>query len=297
MKIRRSCSASSRWRRELSKLVSLREAVALVDDGGHVAFGGFAITRCVVAAAAELVRAGKRDLELSQVLGGMDTDILVGSGCVRRLAYSGGSLDRFGPLHAVNRAILGGTIEVEEYSSLALTLRFHAAALGLPFVPAKSMLGSDLLANVGDGVRLERDPFTGDPVVALAPLAPDVAFVHVDIADEDGNAVIGGPTWSIRETAFAARRTVVLAEEVLPLGTIDPDAVTIPSPFVSAVAHVPYAAHPTAAIGRYDYDGAHLQAYVAAAREGAAEHARYLDEYVRGVESHDRYLELVGVFA
>lgn len=281
-----------------SKLVSLTDAVAGVEDGSHVALGGFAITRCVVAAVHELVRAEKRDLLVSQVIGGMDTDLLVGSGCVRKLVYSGGSLDRFGSLHAVNHATLSGTLDVEEYSSLALTFRFHAAALGLPFLPTRSMLGSDLLEELverdGD-VRLERDPFTGQPVVVLAPLRPDVAFVHVDVADEDGYAVVGGPTWSIHETAMAARRTIVLAEEVVPAGTLPPNAVTILGPSVTAVVHAPFAAHPTAVAGHYDYDRAHLELYAAAAREGGEAYARYLDEYVRGVSSHEEYLERTGV--
>jgi len=282
------------------KVVSLREASACVEDGAHVALGGFAITRCAVAAVRELVRAGRRELLVSQATGGLDTDLLAGGGCVRRIVSSGGSLDRFGPLHAVNRAILAGEIDFEEYSSLAVTLRFLAAALGLPFLPAKSMLGSDLLTNLAgrsESVRLERDPFTGAPVVALAPLRPDVAFVHVDIADEAGNAVVGGPTWNIRETALAARRTVVLAEEVVSTGSLDPNAVTIPGPFVDSVVQVPFGAHPTAVAGRYDYDREHLELYVAAAREGGDVYAGYLDEYVFGVDSHERYLERVGVVA
>lgn len=244
------------------------------------------------------MRARRRGLQVSQVTGGFDTDLLAGGGCVRKIVSSGGSLDRFGPLHAANRGILAGEIEFEEFSSLSVTLRLHAAALGLPFVPARSMLGSDLLRNLAgtsEGVRLEHDPFTGAPVAALAPLRPDVAFVHVDVADEDGNSAIGGPTWNIREMAFAATRTVVLAEEVVPAGSLEPDAVAIPAPFVRSVVHVPFGAHPTAVMGRYDYDRAHLELYSSAAHEGGDAYARYLDEYVFGVDSHERYLERVGV--
>jgi acyl CoA:acetate/3-ketoacid CoA transferase alpha subunit len=228
----------------------------------------------------------------------MDTDLLVGGGCVRRLLYSGGSLDRFGSLHAVNRAILGGGLEVEEYSSLGLTFRLHAGALGVPFIPAKCMLGSDLLSALTprhDGVLVDRDPFTGAPVAMFAALKPDVAFVHVDVADESGNAVISGPVWGVRETACAARRTVLLAESLAPVGTLDPDSVSIAAPFVSAVAHVPYGAHPTAVFGCYDYDRTQLEAYAAASREGGSAYERYLDEYVSGVESQAQYLERAGV--
>ena len=265
-----------------------------------MAFGGFAITRCVVAAAHELVRARRRNLLVSQVIGGIDTDLLVGGGCVRRLVYSGGSLDRFGSLHAVNRAILSGEIEAEEYSSLALTLRLHAGALGLPYVPMRSMLASDLLRDLtqrGDAVRVERDPFTGSPVVVLSPLRPDVAFIHADIADTAGNATLGGPHWSVRETALAAARTVVLAEEVVGVGEISPNSVTIPSACVAAVVHVPFGAHPTAVADRYDYDRGHLELYVAAARAGGDGYAQYLDDYVLGVASHEDYLARAGVIA
>jgi acyl CoA:acetate/3-ketoacid CoA transferase alpha subunit len=269
----------------LTKVRSLRDAVADVADGAHVAFGGFAITRCVVAAAGELVRAGKRELELTQVIGGLDTDLAVGGGCVRKLRYSGGSLDRFGPLACVNRAIATGALELEEYSSLALTLRLHAAGLGLPYVTAATMLGSDLLGKMaerGDAVRVERSPFTGAPVLALAPLRPDIAFIHVDVADEAGNATISGPTWSARQTALAAARTVLIAEEVVSVGSLDPDAVTIAAPFVSAVCHVEYGALPTAAYGRYDYDRDRLTDYASAAGEGGATYEDYLDANIRG---------------
>jgi len=269
-----------------------------VADGSSVALGGFAITRCVVAAVHELVRAGKRDLRVIQTTGGLDTDLLAGGGCLSRLVSSGGSLDRFGPLHAVNRRLLAGEIQVDEYSNLAIALRLHAGALGLPFVPTRSMLGSELLDQLleqEDAVRLERDPFSGKPVVALAPINPDVAIVHVDRADEAGNAVVGGPTWGLREAACAARETVLLAEEVVPVGSLDPDAITIPGPFVSAVAHVRWAAYPTAAVGLYDYDRQHLEMYVAAAVEGGDAYARYLDEYVYGVDSHEQFLERAGV--
>jgi hypothetical protein len=178
-----------------------------------------------------------------------------------------------------------------------LALRLHAGALGLPFVPTRSMLGSellDLLLEQEDAVRLERDPFSGRPVVALAPLEPDVAIVHVDRADEAGNATVGGPTWGLREAACASRRTILLAEEVVPVGMLDPDAITIPGPFVYAVACVRWAACPTAAVGLYDYDRRHLETYMAAAREGGDAYARYLDEYVYGVDLHEQFLERAG---
>jgi glutaconate CoA-transferase subunit A len=268
-----------------SSVVSLPEVAAAVPDGGHLALTGFAITRNAVAACHELIRAGRRDLTLTQVNGGLETDLLVGAGCVAHVNYSGGSLDRFGPLHAVNRALAAGAVTVAEYSALSLTLRLQAGALGLPFVPTRSLLGSELLPPLLDTgeVRHSTDPFTGTPVLLLAPLRPDVAIVHADIADEHGNASLSGPTWSLRETALAAETVLVTCEELVPAGTLPPDAVRIPGTLVRAVAQVPHGAHPTSVHGRYDYDRAHLEAYVRAAREGPAGFVAYLEEFVHAV--------------
>ena len=283
----------------MSKLTTLAEAVSEVNDGDHVALGGFAITRNVVAASHELIRADRKDLRLTQVIGGMDTDLLVGSGSVSELTYSGGSLDRFGFLAGVNDFVAGGRIRVREYSSLALTLRLHAGALGLPFVACRSMLGSDLLQPLLDSgdVKLIDDPFTGEPVLILAPLRPDVAFVHADVCDERGNAALAGPTWTIKETAFAARRTIVLTEKVVPIGSIAPESVLIPAAVTHAVVELPHAAHPTAVLGQYDYDRTHLEEYAAATRAGDDARRAYLDKYVLGTRDHADYLQAVGLGA
>lgn len=279
-----------------SKVVSLRELAAAVPDGSHVALTGFAITRNAVAACHELIRAGRRDLTLTQVNGGLETDLLVGAGCVRHVNYSGGSLDRFGSLHAVNRALSDGAVTAAEYSALALTLRLHAGALGLPFVPTRSLLGSELLPPLLDTgeAREHTDPFTGTPVLLLASLRPDVTVVHADVADEYGNATLSGPTWSLRETALAAETVLVTCEELVAPGTLAPDAVRIPGALVTAVAHAPHGAHPTSVHGHYDYDRAHLEAYVRTTSEGAKGFAGYLEEFVHAVRGHDQYVAAVG---
>lgn len=280
----------------MAKVVPLAEAVAVVEDGAHIGLTGFAITRNNVAVAHALIRAGRCNLTVSQVIGGLETDLLAAGGCLRRVEYSGGSLDRFGQLFALNRAINAGEVEVVEYSSLALTLRFHAGALGLPFVPTRSMLGSDLLEPLlADGaVRMGEDVFGGGPVVLLAPLRPDVAFVHADVADAHGNATLSGPTWALRETAYAARHVVVVCEELVPVGSIDPNRVVIPGAIVNTVTVVPRGAHPTAVDNRYDYDRAHLEDYAAASREQGDAHASYLGQYVHSVAGFEEYLHLVG---
>lgn len=262
-----------------SKTTSLEDALAVIEDGDHVGLTGFAITRNAVAAALTLTRTGRRDLQISQVVGGLETDILVGGGCVSRLVYSGGSLDRFGPLHSVNRAIGEESIEVEEYSSLSLTLRLEAAALGLPYVPSPSMIGSELVERLleTDDVESGTDPFTGRPVMLFAPLRPDVTIVHADVADGRGNSVVSGPLWSLKETATAARSIVVTCEELVEAGSIPPDRVTLPGSLVGAVAEVPNGAAPTAVYGHYDYDRQQLIDYVSAAAEGGDAYASFVD--------------------
>ncbi len=282
-----------------SKVRSLPDALSLVGDGAHVALGGFAITRCAVAAVHELIRAGRRGLTLSQAVAGLDTDLLVGAGCAERLVYAGGSLDRFGPLYAISHAVGAGRLRTEEYSSLAMTLRYHAGALGLPFIPSRSLLGSDLLAPLVESgaVRTGEDPFTGRPVVMLPPLRPDVAVLHADVVDEAGNASLRGPTWTVREVAFAAHAVIVLCEQLVPVGSIAPEEVVIPGAIVSAVAVVPRGAHPTAVVGRYDYDRRHLEEYVGLASRGQAGVTEYVDRYIRGVAGHAEYLARAGAAA
>jgi glutaconate CoA-transferase, subunit A len=261
----------------MSKVTSLAEAMSAVTDGTHLALTGFSITRSAVAATAELVRAGRRGLTLTQVIGSLDTDLLIGSGCVDRLIYSGGSLDRFGPLHSVNRAISAG-MPTEEYSTLSLTLRLLAGSLGLPFVPTRSLIGSQLLDQLGPsgGAVMIKDPFSGSPVLAVSAVRPDVAIVHANVCDEEGNAAVYGPLWSIKETALASARVILTAEQVVRRGGIDPCRVTIPGAVVAAVAEVPEGARPTAVFGAYDYDAALLAEYAAASRAGGESFSRFV---------------------
>lgn len=278
------------------RLTSLREVVAEIPGGSHVALAGFAITRNAIAFVHELIRSGTRGLTVTQVTGGIETDLLVAAGAVDRLTYGGGSLDRFGALHAVNQAALAGRLELTEYSALSLALRLHAGALGLPFVTTHSLIGSDLLAPLLAARQVERieSPFDGTPCLALSPVRPDYAVVHVDVADRSGNAVVGGPLWTIPETTRAARFVALVAEELVEIGDLDPSRVTIPGMFVHAVAHVPRGGHPTAVYGRYDYDAGHLRTYADAGRAGPEGLDAYLERWVRGVSSFDEYLAQVG---
>ncbi len=286
----------------MSKLSSLKEAVASVSSGSHLALSGFAITRCTMAFAHELVRQGIDHLTVSQCVGAMDADLLAGAGAIDRLIYGGGSLDRFGRLACVNRGIENGTLLAEEHSSLSVAFRYQAGALGLPFIPIRSLGGSDLLRWLNErgssSVATVTDPFTGEPWRVLRPLLPDVAVVQVQVADSQGNAWIYGPRWDNLEQVRASKRAIVIAEEIVSTDEIRsrPELTVIPGLMVSHVVALPYGAHPTSVYRCYDYDANHIQEYVKATASAESFKA-YLDCYVYGVDSHEEYLRRAGGLA
>jgi acyl CoA:acetate/3-ketoacid CoA transferase alpha subunit len=287
-------------RETTGKITSMAEAAAFVHDGDHVALSGFACTRNGMAFSHELIRQGRKDLTLSAIILGMDADILVGAGAVSRCIYGGGSLDRYGAIQCVNRAYEQGRIVAEYYSSLALTFRYLAGALGIPFMPTTSMLGSDLLTKLEqetapDNLREMDCPFTGEHVVLVRALQPDVAVVHVQMADDQGNARVLGPRWDNAEAVRAAKRVVVTAEEIVPTDVIrqQPELTLIPGLRVSAVVPSPYGAHPTSMFRCYDHDEEHIRTYVAKARSDAGV-KEYIQEYVLAPKDHFAYLEKVG---
>jgi acyl CoA:acetate/3-ketoacid CoA transferase alpha subunit len=282
------------------KIKPLSEVVASVPDGAHVALGGFAIARNVIAVVHELIRQNKRELIISQGVAGLDTDLLVAAGAVKRLIIGGGSLDRFGPVHCINRARESGSLMSEDWTSLSLCFRYLAGALGLSFIPIKSLIASEILDRLEHGpgaedVKRMQCPFTGENYIALRALTPDVSFVHVQIADAQGNCRIDGPRWDNEEQAKAANRLIVVAEEIVATEEIQrqPERTVIPGHRVEAVIHQPWGAHPTAVYGRYDYDAAHLKLYVEHSKR-SEKIGEYLDAYVRGTKDHADYLEKCG---
>jgi glutaconate CoA-transferase subunit A len=283
----------------MTKLTSLSEAVGSIPSGSHVALSGFAITRCTMAFAREVIRQGINKLTVSQCIGAMDTDLLVGGGAVELLIYGGGALDRFGRLACINAGIENGSLLAEEYSSLSIAFRYLAGSLGIPFIPIRSLSGSSLLSRIqertGSDIAYINDPFSGDRWLTLKPLLPDVAIVQVQTCDEEGNAWIMGPKWDSPEQVKASTRTIVIAEHVVPGDVIrrEPERCIIPSLLVSHVVELPFGAHPTSVYREYDYDADGIRNYVEATKTPELFKA-YLDRYVYGAKDHYEYLELVG---
>lgn len=279
-----------------SKLVDLPTAAALVNDGDHVAVGGCLYSRTPWAVLLEILRTGRRDLALSRSLMCYEAELFLARGAATRLVSSWVGIGlTWGIPKVFRRFVEDGRAAYEEWSHLSLGLRYAAGAMGVPFLPTRSLLGSDLLGLTG--AREIDDPFTGERVAVVPALQPDVALVHAHRADERGNAQIEGPPYMDRELAGAARTVVVTAEEIVPTSAIESsaDRTLIPDFRVAAVVEVPFGSFPHECYGRYEAWFDHFAAYSALVDEHGEEGVRrYLEEYVDGPGSFEAFLELVG---
>jgi glutaconate CoA-transferase subunit A len=298
-----------------NKVMRMDEAVRRhVFDGCHISFGGFTINRNPMAATHEIIRQRKRGLHVYAHSNGQAVDELVGAGCISKLevAYAGSGL--FAPtcIRFMN-AVKKGRIVVEDYSNFQMTLRFMAGALGVPFLPTKSGLGSDLIDQWGFSEALRKgdakipdkklivvdNPFgtwlDAHKVVLVPAIQTDVTIVHVQKADCRGTAKIEGLMFADIEQIKSARRVIVTCEEIVDAEELrnSSDLIKIPPFCVDAVVCVPYGAYPTACYGYYDYDPRFLKMYAAYA-ENDASFETYLEKYIFGVANHAALLEAVG---
>jgi glutaconate CoA-transferase subunit A len=280
-----------------SKLCDLEAAIrTIVCDGQTIVMEGF--THLIpFAAGHEIIRQRRRDLTLIRLTPDLIYDQLIASGCCRRLIFSYAGNPGVGSLHAFRRAVERGVpnaIELEEYSHFGLAMALFAGASGLPFMPLRSYDRSDLPA-VNRKIRPVQCPFTGDQVYAVPGLTPDVAVVHVQRADEAGNAHVWGLLGAQREAAFSARQVIVTAEEIVAQSVIrsDPNRTLIPAAIVSAVCHVPYGAHPSFAQGYYDRDTAFYVGWDRISRDADTLGA-WLDEWVHQVPDRAGYVRKLG---
>lgn len=294
------------------KLLTLEEAVRrFIKNGSQVAIGGFTVTRNPMAIAYEIIRQHIKDIHLVCHSHGQALDVLIGAGCVKRLEIAYGGNGRYAPTCIrFKKTIQRGEIQFEDYSNYQMSLRFLAGALGIPFIPTKSGLGSDLINLEGFSPEIRKEkkvaskkyvvtqnPFNGDDdkVVLLPALNPDVAILHAQYVGEDGTVRIKGLTFADIEQAKSADTVIVTCEEIVPRSFIrlDPDQNSLPPFFVDAIIKIPYGAHPTAVYTCYDYDPRHLNLYKKVADDDNT-FRKYLDEWVYGVKSHEEYLEKVG---
>lgn len=278
-----------------SKLCTLAEAVELfVRPGDQIVLGAALEAMIPFAAGYEIVRQGIDDLTLVGPISDVLFDLLIGAGAASRVVAAWVGNVMMGSGHNFRRAAEGGVprpLAVEEHSNLTLQTALKAAALGLPYLPTRTALGSDLF---GRNPRLKRHvcPFTGEALVAVAALVPDVAILHVQRADSDGNAHVWGNLGVTQEAAFAARRVILVAEEIVPPAVItsDPNRTLIPGFLVSAVAEARWGSHPSPCQGYANRDHDFYRTYHGASRTRAGFLA-WLDQTVRGVDGHGAYVD------
>src|ERR671916_1470419 len=253
----------------MAEITSLAEAMReLVHDGQTVALEGF--THLIPHAAGhELIRQGRRDLKLVRMTPDIVYDQLIGAGCARKLVFAWGGNPGVGSLHRLRDAVERGhphPIELEEHSHAGMANRYVAGASGLPFAVLRGYSGTDLPAHT-DTISTVECPFTGERLAAVAALNPDVAIVHAQRADRDGNVQLWGITGVQKEAVLAARRSLATVEEVLDALTPIPGAVVLPGWVLDAVAGGPGGAGPSYAHGYYERDNAAYRAWDAISRD------------------------------
>ncbi|MFH0994162.1 MAG: CoA-transferase [Pseudomonadota bacterium] len=285
-----------------------------VTNGCHLSIGGFTVSRNPMAAVYEIIRQRISGIHLYAHSNGQGVDELIGAGCVSRLEIAYAGSGRFAPTCIrFRKAAQSGAIAIEDYSNYQMTLRFLAGAMGVPFLPTRSSLGTDIIEKWGFSKQMRAEnprlpdqklqvvdnPFGswGDaPKLVLVPaINCDVTIIHVQKADRGGTVRMEGLSFSDVEQAKCAKHVIVTCEELVASDVLKagPDQNQIPSFCVDAVVHIPYGAYPTACYRYYDYDPAYLNAY----RKNAEDDARYqayLEEFVHGVTDHQGLLDKIG---
>jgi glutaconate CoA-transferase, subunit A len=282
----------------MSKLTSMSEAIVrYVPDGASVAMSLALEPLIPFAAGHEIMRQRRRDLTLIGPISDMLFDQLIGAGCVAKItaAWVGNVSEGLGHCyrraieHAIPRAVI-----TEEHSNFTIGLALLAAGLGSPYIPTRSVLGSDIVRQ-NPTFRQERSPLDEMPLLLVPAVQPDVAIVHVQRSDADGNAHLWGNLGICEEAVLAARDVLLVAEEIVSREVIlsDPNRVLAPSFKVRAVVHEPWGAHPSPVQGCYDRDHSYYGEYHRRTRtlEGFEQ---WLDEWVLQVPTRAAYVAKLG---
>ena len=278
------------------KLTSLYDAVQRVKDGDHIAIGGCLYSRTPLALLMEVLRQRRRGLTISRNLMCYEGEWFIELEAVETIVASWfGIALPWGLSRVMRDAVESNRIVYEEWSHMALGLRYRAGAMGLPFLPSLTMLGSDLM-DVG-GAKTITCPFTGELLSAVPALFPDVAVLHVHRSDRFGNCQIDGYSHMDADIALAAATVLVTAEEIVDEDLIrqQPARTVIPGFVVDAVVEVPFGSFPHECYGLYEADFDHFGTYVEHSRDPAKGGVRgYLDKYLFGTRNHQDYLDLFG---
>jgi glutaconate CoA-transferase subunit A len=283
----------------VDKRITLAEAAKMVPNGSEIFWGGFGFQRAPIAFAHELTRQKKRNLNIQTCGSEVDLEIMCGAGVADKFEIAFTAIEALGLSNNARRRVVEGKLQVEDYSNLAMAMRFLGGSLNVPFMPIRSLMGTDMakLARFKGDQKLKviDCPFTGEKICLVPSVKPDFSIVHVQRVDKTGNAQIDGIVGEDIEGSRCGKKLIVLAEELIDEEAIrtNPDQTKIPAMYVDHVVILPYTAHPMMCHNYYDYDLEHLQMFHKLTRteEGWQE---YLDTYILGVESHAEYLEKIG---
>lgn len=278
----------------MEKITDLKTAInKYVHDGSTVVMEGF--THLIpFAAAHEIIRQQKMNLTLVRLTPDIIYDQLIAAGCCKKLIFSWAGNPGVGSLHAFRRAVQAGQVEIEEYSHFGLAMRLFAGASNLPFMPLRSYFGSDLV-RANRLIKTIVSPFDGETLYAVPSITPDVAILHAQRADQQGNVQVWGLAGVQKEAAFASKHVIVTVEEVVSSDIIrsDPNRTLLPGLKVSAICQVPFGSHPSYAQGYYDRDtNFYLEWDEIARNPRTLEH--WLREWVIKVPSREHYIEKLG---
>lgn len=278
------------------KLMSEQEAISkFVKDGDYFATELYGFVRAPMSLCREIIRQKKRNLKTAGQ-GVMELDIMIADGCITGIDQTYLGYEVYGISPILRRAAekqIPVKLEFTDWSNAALAWRLKAAALGVPFIAVRTMMGTDTLKH--SAAKVVKDPFTGMLVTLLPATMLDVGLIHVHRADKYGNCQIDGISGFAYEMARASKRLIISADEIVDTDEIreNPDRTIIPYYLVDAVVHAPLGAHPGDMCYQYWRDEAHLAEYIEAAKSVETTEA-YLNKYIHGVKNHAEYIELCG---
>jgi glutaconate CoA-transferase subunit A len=280
-----------------SKIIPLEEAVRrFVREGSHIAIGGCLYSRTPTAVIHEIIRQRVRGLTISRSLVGMEADLLVAVGLLRKVVTSWWSVGyAWGISRVMRSAVEQQLVDFEEWSHLSLGLRYRAAAMGVSFLPTLSMLGTDL--EKANGLESMKCPYSGERMLLIPALYPDVGLIHAQMADEAGNVNVGGYEFMDQDIARASERVIVTVERVVDSKTFrkQPDLTTIPFFCVDAVVRIPNGAYPSECWGLYEADFDHFSRFAErTSRNGIDGAKEYADEFVYRTKSFQSFLARIG---
>lgn len=280
------------------KVMSLEAAAKLVKDGEHVSLGGCTASRTPFAMIWALIRAGVKDLTVSRSIISTEGDLLFASGASRHIVTSWFSQGIVWGVSKVMRSHTeGGKARFEEWSHMAMGLRYRAGAMGIPFMPMRSMMGSGV-GRRAEAAKTMECPFTGETLLLVPALNPDVALIHVQRCDAYGNAQLDGLTFMDVDMAMAARRVILTTERVVSNEQIrrEPDQTKIGFFTVDAVVEVPFGCAPHECYGVYEPFYKHMDLYAEmTSKDPDAGAKAYLDRYYFEPRTWTDYLDRIGL--